>query len=267
MSAKGSGISFYLFDFDDNIMFLTTPLILQNTVTKDIQEVSTGDFAVIHPQLGKSGDWADWNTFEETYKYFNDIPQENLEPGEQQYFVRDIKNAISENPENEKWQAPSWKLFQGACSIQAPLSIVTARGHSPETIKAGIRVLFEKNLIEKKPNYHTVFPVGNADVRHELGDTELKFTIPALKKKAIIKTVDDAIKHYGGNLPHRFGMSDDDPSNVRLIVTAMRDCKKKYPDNRFFVINTYEGEKVKLEIFPYDMPANTKMEMDGDALK
>jgi hypothetical protein len=265
MPAKGSGVSFYLFDFDDNIMFLTTPLLLQNTVTKEIKEVSTGEFAAINPQLGKSGDWVNWNTFKETFKYFNDIPQDQLEPGEQQYFARDIEKAISESP--EKWQAPSWKLFQGACRIQAPLSIVTARGHSPETIKAGIRVLFEKNLIEKKPNYHTVYPIGNVDIRHELRDTDLTFTIPALKKKAIIKTVDDGIKHYGGNLPHRFGMSDDDPSNVRLIVTAMRNCKKKYTDNRFFVINTHEGEKVKLEIFPFDIPVNTKLEMDRDALE
>lgn len=265
MSAKRSEIDFYLFDFDDNIMFLTTPLLLQNTVTKETKEVSTGEFAAIHPQLGKSGEWADWNTYKDTFKYFNDIPQDQLGPGEQQYFTRDIEKAISENP--EKWQAPSWELFQGACRIQAPLSIITARGHSPETIKTGIRVLLDKNLIIKEPHYHTIYPVSNIDVRYELRDTDLTFTIPALKKKAIIKTVDEAIKHYGGNLPHRFGMSDDDPSNVRLIVTAMRDCKKKYADKRYFVINTHEGEKVKLEIFLHDIPVNTKLEMDRDPLE
>jgi hypothetical protein len=58
-------------------------------------------------------------------------------------------------------------------------------------------------------------------------------TTPALKKRAIIKTVDMALEKYGLKPCHRFGMSDDDHQNVDLIITAMSDCKKKYPDNAF----------------------------------
>jgi len=49
-------------------------------------------------------------------------------------------------------------------------------------------------------------------------------------------------------------MSDDDPNNVTLAISAMRDCKVKYPDKRFFVINTNREEFVKLEIFRMDDP-------------
>ena len=53
---------------------------------------------------------------------------------------------------------------------------------------------------------------------------------------------------------------DDDPANVNLIISAMRDCKLKYSDRRFFVVNThYTPEdgidlRVKLEVFGYDQP-------------
>ena len=52
-----------------------------------------------------------------------------------------------------------------------PLSFVTARGHSRDTIKAGIRVLFEAGLIEKEPNYLEIFAVNNRDMQQELLDS------------------------------------------------------------------------------------------------
>jgi catechol 2,3-dioxygenase-like lactoylglutathione lyase family enzyme len=41
---------------------------------------------------------------------------------------------------------------------------------------------------------------------------------------------------------------------VVLAISAMRTCKEKYPDKRFFVVNTNEFEFVKLEIFPMADP-------------
>jgi catechol 2,3-dioxygenase-like lactoylglutathione lyase family enzyme len=49
-------------------------------------------------------------------------------------------------------------------------------------------------------------------------------------------------------------MSDDDPNNVVLAISAMRDCKLQFPNKRFFVINTNHDEFVKLEIFPMAHP-------------
>ena len=65
------------------------------------------------------------------------------------------------------------------------------------------------------------------------------------------------IERYG-DAPHRFGMSDDDPENVELIISAMRDAKLDHAGMRFFVINTHLGEKVKLEVFPVDFPVTGK---------
>jgi len=253
MSDSSEALSFYFFDFDDNIMYLDTPIFLRNTDTKEVVEVSTGDFASIHPLLGKSGKWESYATFDGTYSHFRDIPQAQLADGQQQHFVQDVEKAVESG--DGSWQAPAWRLFVHACDKQHPVSFVTARGHSVETLKAGVRVLVDKGLIPREPRYHTVFPVGNDDVRREqLGDRDLEMTTPVLKKRAIIQSVDEALAKHGSLPAHTFGMSDDDPENVSLIVRAMCECKKKHIDKRFFAINTHLGEEVKLEVFPVDFP-------------
>ncbi len=90
----------------------------------------------------------------------------------------------------------------------------------------------------------------NPDVRKTLGVTDQSITVPSLKKLAIKAAVEQALEKYGSAPPHRFGISDDDPNNVMLAINAMRDCKVKYPDKRFFVINTNKEHYVKLEVFP-----------------
>jgi hypothetical protein len=223
-------------------------------VTKEIVEVSTGDFANIHPSLGKSGKWADFAMFDGSYSNFSDIPADQLLPGQKQHFTADIEKAIKSDP--SVWQAPSWELFAYACEKQRPVSIITARSHSSETIKEGIKTLADHKLIAREPVYLTVFPVGNDNIRiNDLGDDLLEMTTPTLKKRAIIKTVDIALEKYGVEPNHHFGMSDDDPQNVDLIIQAMCECRKKYLDKRFFVINTHADEMVKLEVFPIDVPA------------
>lgn len=255
--------SFYFFDFDDNIMFLPTPIYILNTETGETMGVSTGEFANIQPLLGKPGKHESFSTFSVTikgirgsYHRFSDIPEDELQPGQRQYFVEDVEKAIDDAEkagDRDKWKAPSWHAFHHACQEGWPISIVTARGHSRETLKAGVRVLVEKGKIDKEPNYHTIYPIGNEKVRRgELDDADLWRTTPDLKKCAIKESVDKALAKYGDKPEHCFGMSDDDPQNVRLIVRAMRECKKDHDNQRFFVIDTHAGAMVKLEVFPFD---------------
>lgn len=273
MTTKSKDISFYFFDLDDNMLFLKTPIFLRDTTNDDVKEISTTEFAEIRSLLGKSGDWKDFEIYDGTYSHFSDIPDDDRKPGQKQYLVEDIGEAIAGAAET--WQAPSWSLFVYACMKQRPLSIVTARGHTRETVKAGIRVLLDNGLIDKEPNYLTIYAVGNPDIAAELvaslreGEEKrrvsgLKDPTSALKRIAIRNTVEKALDEYGSEPDHRFGMSDDDPMNVDLIIKAMCDCKKKYIDKRFFVISTHEGEKVKLEVFPVDYPVTGKAERDEE---
>src|SRR6478752_1220913 len=54
------GRSIYFFDFDDNIAFLTTPLILFHKETGAEQLITSGDFAQHNESIGKSGTFADY---------------------------------------------------------------------------------------------------------------------------------------------------------------------------------------------------------------
>lgn len=245
--------SFYFFDFDDNVMFLDTSILIQNTVTTEVTRMRTSDFAHIWPRFGQPGEWQEYALFKDSYKYFRDIPPDQLDDGSAQHFVSDVRQAVTTREPND-WQAPSWAFFAHACALQRPLSIITARGHHPETIKEGISQLKLEGWIEHEPNYLTVFPVSNDEVRLALGDVDSSLTVPSLKKLAIIRSIEVGLEKYGEDLPHQFGMSDDDPHNMQLIIEAMRDSKLSHPDKRFFVFNTHVQNTVKLEVLPMGEP-------------
>jgi hypothetical protein len=274
MRREDGSISFYFFDFDDNSMYLETPIFLRNTKTGHERDVSTTEFASIRGQLGNSGRWANFEIFNRTYSHFRDLSQEEKAKGTKEYFVQDIEKALEE-PE-EEWQAPAWSMLKYACEQQRPLAFVTARGHSRETIKAGVSVLVEKGHLPREPNYLEIYAVSNPDMVEELlssvDDVEERERVrnmndrtSALKRIAIRNIVDLALSEYGLDHDHRFGMSDDDPENVDLIIRAMCDAKKKHLDKRFFVINTHHGEHVKLEVFPVDFPV-TQNAVEGEPI-
>jgi predicted enzyme related to lactoylglutathione lyase len=142
--------------------------------------------------------------------------------------------------------------------------MVTARGHEPQTIEAGFAFLAAEGLIAAVPPILGIYTVSNPGVRELVGAQDPAMTTPSVKKLAIKHAVATALERYGPDLPHRFGMSDDDPNNVVLAISAMRDCKLGNPDKRFFVINTNHEEFVKLEIFPMAHPVTAAAE--GKAL-
>ena len=255
--------TFYFFDFDDNTMFLDTKVGLRNTHNGNEKLIGTHEFAAIRQFLGVPGVWEDYEIYEETYRFFRDKTAAARAEDPVEYFVQDILEAIKDK-ENKLWQAPSWDMFVHACTHQRPVSIITARGHSQHTIKAGVKALVDSGLLSQEPNYLSIYAVSNEESRKSILDSitnpeeleavrQMKDPTSDLKRHAIRQTVDQALKDYGHDKPHRFGMSDDDPSNIDLIVKAMAECKHKHEDKRFFAINTHHGHHVKLEVYPIDV--------------
>jgi hypothetical protein len=259
------GVSFYFFDFDDNIIHLPTCITLRHKRSHKVVALTTQVFASVQVALGKWGKWVDYELYEDSFMRFGERPESMKQERDIPFFVEDIEKALTLM--ESEWQAPSWPLFVHACNNQRPLSIITARNHSPETIKAGIRVLVNKGLIAREPNYLSVFPVGNPEVRREIfEDINRSLSVAALKKLAIKKSVGMAVERYGAQALHRFGMSDDDPVNINLIISAMRDSKQDYPHFRFFVINTHVDGQVKLEVFPVDQPVTSNKRFENDII-
>ena len=246
------GRSFYFFDFDDNIAFLTTPLILFHKETKEELKLSSGDFAQHHHLFGKSGIYADYDVDycdkTGTFRNFRDHDVAELErlSKKRQIFVEDVAEALG-FPDFQ-WKGPSWECFYHATFNQRPLSVITARGHHPDTLKEGIREFVRHKLLPLEPNYLSIFPVSHKPTRVELGDPEFKENTAELKQRAIRASVEKAISIYGYNAHHRFGMSDDDPKNIQLILEELTRLKARFPEMSFFMIETQNGNFIKHEV-------------------
>ena len=128
------GRSFYFFDFDDNIAFLTTPLILFHKTTGEELNLSSHEWAVHHTTIGKSGIYSEyeirWDDLTGTFRCFRDINLSEVEKqaGKRQPFVQDILQSMG--MPDLQWKGPSWDCLYHAVFNQRPISIITARGHS-----------------------------------------------------------------------------------------------------------------------------------------
>ncbi|WP_413575517.1 hypothetical protein ACLVWU_14345 [Bdellovibrio sp. HCB290] len=246
------GRSFYFFDFDDNIAFLTTPLVLFHKDSRSEQLITSGDFAQHNATIGKSGVYADFEIdfcdVTGTFRNFRDLNISDVEKvaGKRQVFVQDVAAALG-FPDFQ-WKGPSWECFYHATFNQRPLSVITARGHHPETLKEGIKVFVQNKVLPLEPNYLSLYPVSHKPTRVLLGDQNFEEGTAELKQRAIRASVEKAIETYGYNPHHRFGMSDDDPKNIELIVEEMTRLKSRFPEMSFFMIETQHGNFIKHEV-------------------
>jgi hypothetical protein len=246
------GRSFYFFDFDDNIAFLTTPIYIFHKDSGSELPLSSGEYAQSHTLIGKSGPYRDYEIRYDdrtgTYRNFRDQDVDELIKlgSQRQVFVEDVC-AILDLPD-VNWKGPSWETFYHATFNQRPVSLITARGHHPDTLKEGVREFVRKKWLPLEPNYLSVFPVSHIPTRKGLGDETLNMSIAELKQCAIRASVEQAIDIFGENPHHRFGMSDDDPRNIQLIVEEMTRLKSRYPQMSFFMIETHNGNFVKHQV-------------------
>lgn len=246
------GRSFYFFDFDDNIAFLTTSLVLFHKQTGDELFLSSSEWALHHASIGKSPPYHDYeiryDDITGSFRNFRDLDLNEVEKlsGKQQLFVQDVQAAL--NLPDLQWKGPSWHCFYHATFNQRPVSVITARGHSAGTIQEGVKEFIRRGYLPAEPNYLSIYAVSNKKVREHLGDPDYKISIAELKQRAIRASVEQAIKVYGHSPHHRFGMSDDDPKNIQLIVEEMTRLKSVYPEMSFFMIETHGGDFIKHEI-------------------
>lgn len=245
------GRSFYFFDFDDNVAFLTTPMYLVHKETGSEIQISSREFAQQSQFIGKEGPFADYRMDVEptgSFRNFRDRDIGWLERilGRKQVFVQDLAAALGAT--DLAWKGPSWNCFYHAVFNQRPVALITARGHHPRTLKAGIRLWVDEGHLPAEPNYLAVYPVSHPDVKKDLGLPD-SHSIPHLKQKALRAAVAQAKKIYGDNPHHRFGMSDDDPRNIEWIVQEMKELKRENPDMSFFIIQTHLDQAIKHEVF------------------
>jgi hypothetical protein len=261
-NAEKGGRSFYFFDLDDNILHMETKIVLFRRGDRAEIEISSAELAAHGQDIGQRGPFADYFfDGEDRTGSFRNFRDPVLGPSP---LIPDVERAIA-RPVWE-WHGPSWNHFFYAVLNRRPVSIITARGHRPSSIRRAMNLLYHRGLLLRRPNFLSIFPVTNPRLRRGLfRDPEYRRPVAELKYDALIMAVEQAFRRYGKSPHHRFGVSDDDPHNIEEISKALVEVKKRYPRNSFFVIDS-SGEKVrKTEIFPDHIERSREIEL-GDAL-
>lgn len=238
------GRSFYFFDLDDNVMFLPTPIFMFEKTTRREASLSTGHFARISHLIGKPGLYeryvVDLDDETGSFRRFRD-PRHGRSP-----LLDDIDVALAGL--DVTWKGPSWDFFEHAVHNERPVAIITARGHHPSTIEAGLARLHEAQHLSRPPTYLGVYPVSHPETRAQLGDGALTMSVAARKHAAVLHAVGEAMRRYGVSDHHRFGISDDSPENLALALRALRELKQRYPNNAFFAFDASQDPIVRIEV-------------------
>ena len=139
---SGRDFKYYIFDWDDNILHMSTKIRLEHMDDDGVWrpvEVSTSTFALVradeaHYRPPSDGGWP------AAFQNFQDEPGRNT-------FIEDTIAALERVEHGEK-PGPSYTALKKTLREGRLFAIVTARGHSPETIEKAVRIFIRYALSE-----------------------------------------------------------------------------------------------------------------------
>jgi hypothetical protein len=256
---KTIDIKYYAFDWDDNLLYMPTKVILKNDKGKDIK-ISTNDFAKFRKKIGK----VDFEYNENIIVDYGKNPFRYFKKEGDKCFKKEAMLAEA---------GPAWKDFTEAINNGSVFAIITARGNSPETIKETCYEFIIKNhngisfeqLIESLKNYRELYnkdKISNTEMIKEYLNMCKFYPVSYNNEnqihpeKAKVDALDDFITYIkkiskslskkiylknkiGNKFIPTIGFSDDDVNNLNAI--------KKYLKNKKGVkvktYTTFGGEK------------------------
>jgi hypothetical protein len=263
---KGEGtpdMKYYAFDWDDNIVHMPTKIILK---TEDGDEIgmSTDDFAEYRSEIGKKP----FKYKGETVVGFADNPFRNFRTEGDKDFIVDAMRAKL---------GPAFNDFKEAINNGSIFSIITARGHNPNTLKQavynyiidGFHGIDKDQLVKNLKKYRTFVdeddmsddeliksylelcrfhPVSFGDEQGATNPEEAKVRameefVSYIKAMAGVLHKKAYIKNKISNefVPEQpvIGFSDDDIKNVEVMSKHF----KNKPDNIVKTYSTAGGTK------------------------
>lgn len=255
-------MKYYAFDWDDNIVHMPTKIVLK-TEEGDEVGMSTDDFAEHRHHIGKEP----FQYKGETIVGYADEPFRNFRTKGDKDFLIDAMSAK---------EGPAFADFREAINNGSIFSIITARGHNPETLKqavynyiiSGYNGIDKDKLIKNLKKYRTFvdeddmsddeliksylelnkyhpvsFGEGSAANPEELKVKALEEFVSyiramagILNKKAFIKN--EISNNFIPRIPS-IGFSDDDIRNVEVVNKHFKDK----PDNIVRTYSTASGIK------------------------
>jgi hypothetical protein len=265
---------YYIFDWDDNILRMPTRIYLEKLQPDGswvLHPVSTSVYSVVrqdtaHYRLAH-------NDRDEAFQEFQDS-----RPPDVNTFLRDTRAAIRKVVSGEEPPCPSYTTFRRTLVEGRLFAIVTARGHSAETLRHGVECFIEEALTpdereEMMANlrgyrrcydgitafgtdaeeldyylslnrYHAVTsPDFSAWLERKLNqkvhpEQRKQFAIADFVEH-VIRIVAHSAETGGVWRPVSVGFSDDDPGNIALVQQYILDAlTKRFPDVTFCVYDT-----------------------------
>lgn len=267
---KGEGtpdLKYYAFDWDDNIVHMPTKIIVKD---EDGDEVgmSTDDFAEHRHHIGKE-------PFEykgKTIVGFGENPFRNFRTEGDKDFLVDAMRART---------GPAFDDFREAINNGSIFSIITARGHNPNTLKEAVYnyIIEGFNGIDKDELIKNLRKYRSFVGEDEMSDDELIRSYLELNKyhpvsfgdetgaanpeEAKVRAMEDFVSYIKGmaavlnkraylknDIGNKFipaeptiGFSDDDPRNIEV----MQKHFKNKPDNIVKTYSTAGGTKKEVK--------------------
>jgi hypothetical protein len=263
-------LKYYIFDWDDNILHMPTPIYLERRAEDGRWEpyvVSTAVFSLIRGDTDRyrpeRGDW-EWACRD----------CRDVEVDSENIFLRDTRIAVDRVVSGKNPAAPSFLRFKQALVEGRLFAIVTARGHAPAVIRRGVEYFIERVLTPadrarmlynlrgylacfepdaplepdeavlegflKLNRYHGIC---SADFREMARRQGTGIRGPEHGKQFAMR---DFVEHIvrisrekGLKQPVSVGFSDDDTTNARAVEDYIRDVlAHEFPAVKFVVYHT-----------------------------
>lgn len=253
---------FYAFDWDDNIVHMPTKILLEDS-DGNIIGMSTEDFAKYKDLIGKEEIEVNGHIivgyYDDPFRFFRS-----------EHDKRFIMEAMLGKP------APSWYDFVECINHASIFAIVTARGHSPLTIKEviynfivsnfnGINYKMVIDSFKKSGLYVKNSDDSDMDVLKKYLDSCKYYPVsynapnetnPAQGKIKALEYFIQYVKSIGKKLHNKpylkkkilnkflpiIGFSDDDEDNVKAV-------KKHFSNKKNAIINTYLTKNNNKDIY------------------
>jgi len=260
---KTPDMKYYAFDWDDNIVHMPTKIILKDSDGDEVG-MSTDDFAKYRHDIGKE----DFDYNGHTIVGFAENPFRNFGTLGDKDFLIDSMRAK---------EGPAFEDFKEALNNGSIFSIITARGHNPNTLKQAVYnyIVNNYNGIDKDQLVKNLKKYRSFTGEDEMSDNELIKSYLSMNKyhpvsfndekgaknpeEAKVRAMDDFVDYIKGmasllnkrawlknDIGNKFvpskpsiGFSDDDPRNVEVMKKHFKDK----PDNIVKTYSTAGGTK------------------------
>lgn len=228
--------TYHCFDWDDNLLFMPTNIVLFHKESEEELILSTEDFATYRTFIGtdktfyiknnkisetKTGQIRNFKDFciigDDEHKKLNSFRE--FRDCDNKYFLKHLKEAIKVGD-----FGPEWDLFVQSTEDKdraKRVYIITARGHSAQTIYEGIKYLKEIGLINHHIPRKNIYPVSHKKFRGSAASpqaTKLKI----LKK--VFKEANEESKKE--QIHHTVYFSDDDLKTINHLEEKLSSLRK-----------------------------------------